>query len=561
MNRTYESHDGGPMEPTNFHATNRDQLFEQIYNGICAWIFKDGTSNGNYWGHMTDVLGIRPNPGIYSSLQFDKMGQIHFNSRPQYSEGEYTIINYRDVNGNQHTERLNLHPDNSAEVPVTTSTDTTALQAAVTAAQSAKTTADNNNSAAQTALTAAQSAASSAATALTSAQAHLTSVEAGVTDPATAATALRNAQSSLAAAQTAQSAASAAESTAAVTNSTAQATLSAAQAQQSTADSTAYAAQTALTSAQSRYQDLRNAAANVTAAQRALTSANVALTNAQSAASAAYVAASAANDWLTNSQNRLSAANVALSTANTSLASAQSAASAASDAVETARENLITDARVYQGSVVLKQINPFYAGTEVPTPELANSLSDDPTAGLLFESFRRSRSLPLADLPTGTTVAWVDPAQVRADAQVPGTHHEQVRVTFPDGSSLTMSLDMPVLAREANPTNTTTPAGAGTTAGKTSQASPAAKESATIPAGLHISNGQVVDAAGHVVAGYHVVNSHIVKNATTGKTTTNTNRQLPQTGSSDHHVGILGLTVAGLLAVIGLGGDARKQRN
>lgn len=421
--------------------TNMDQLHENIFNALVDFLFKDAASN---WGHMTDIVGTRGNDwaGVFSSVQYDKYGNLHFNSRPDWNSGEIRISG--NVQGTTQKDGSEQYPVEATEA----------------------------------------------------------------SRPGVDSAAVKQAQEKLDAATTAYKQA------------------------QTNNDQ----AQTALKQAQDKLVLLTNATQAIKDTQAKLDTATKALTAVQDAAAKAKEALPAA-------QKKADAAAAALK-------DAQGKEALTAQALKTAQDKLITDAKLYGESVQLKPVAAIHAGEELPALEIANPMKADPTQDLLTAQFVKMASAPMETLPSGTTASWANPDQVKADAQAEGTYDEDVLVTFPDGSTTTVTASLPVLA--ALP-----------------KAAPTTDESSKSVA-MHVENGKVVDAAGNVLTGYQLVNGQIVKGAATAmkaampakgaaaKAATPKANQLPQTGDASQ--GPVALGLAGLMTMFGLAGVGLKKR-
>ena len=155
-----------------------------------------------------------------------------------------------------------------------------------------------------------------------------------------------------------------------------------------------------------------------------------------------------------HSAKKLSKAKDAVKTAQDNLAKAQAHADATAKALANAKEALITDAKVYHDSVSIKPVT-IHKGENVPAPEIANPMTQDPTQSLVMGTYLKLAASKLDTIPTGTTAAWSDKAQLASDAQIVGNHQEGATVTFPDGSTMTLNVPLVVLDTETpvTPTN------------------------------------------------------------------------------------------------------------
>ena len=127
-----ESISDGYLTFSNDQAT-LDSIHEAIYDSILSMLFGDA---GSYWGHMTDLAGIRGwANGIYFGVQVDRNGQVHFNGNMVKIEGRQygSEISDSPLQFKYYTG----HPDTSARIPLTAdeSSQTQQLKQAVQDAQ------------------------------------------------------------------------------------------------------------------------------------------------------------------------------------------------------------------------------------------------------------------------------------------------------------------------------------------------------------------------------------------------------------------------------------------
>lgn len=250
-------------------------------------------------------------------------------------------------------------------------------------------------------------------------------------------------------------------------------------------------------------------------------------------------------------QKNLDVAKKVQASANENLASAKSELNAAVKA-------LWTDAKKY-GKVV--SVNPVTvtAGQNVPEPTLANKTFKESTNTAAQQLFTQLAVMPNADenaIPEGTNAQWVNSAKVQADAQTVGTYTEDVLVTFPDGTTVTVKATL-----------TVTPVANGGT-----------KTTVTLPNGYKISGNHVVDAQGNIVAGWTVQNGQAVpvvtfakdktvsptlgaaKNTSSTSASRQANKQanLPQTSDNKQEGALLSLLGASLLGVLGFASKKKE---
>ena len=167
---------------------------------------------------------------------------------------------------------------------------------------------------------------------------------------------------------------------------------------------------------------------------------------------------------LKNKQDALTKAQANAQTAAQNLKSAQDAVKKAQAheqdtqaALKLAKDNLITDSKVYGESVAIKdQTIHAHEINKIVSPEIANPMAKDPTQSLVMGAFLQMAASKLDTIPTGTTAKWNQPQNVSRDANLVGDHSEDVLVTFPDGSTTTVKMDLHVLVA-ANPSQPETP--------------------------------------------------------------------------------------------------------
>ncbi|WP_251547687.1 Rib/alpha-like domain-containing protein [Limosilactobacillus caecicola] len=455
------------------------------------------------------------------------------------------------------------------------STDTTALQQALTNAKSALETAQTAQTTAQSNYNSAKNVADAANEILATANQKLANAKQSLTD---AQNALANAKSSQTQANTAvteaqnaydqahqayldaqQDVATKQQKLQDAKNQLAkdQQALEAAQADVTTKQTALDQAQTALKSANDDLTSAKQAASDAAEKLNNLENAQELLKKAQDNLTAAQDQLKTAQELVQTAQNKLDADTPSLEqakndakTANDNLATAQTNYNKAKAAYDQAVSELITDAEQY-GDVVKTHDLTMTAGTAVPSPVLDNPMTAHRENNEVTAMFMNLAAISGDTIPEGTTITWSNPAQVNHDSQTAGDYQENVLITFPDGSTVTKTITLHV------------------------KANPALHQSSNSNNGLHINaQGQVVNAQGQIVPGYTVINGQIVKtNSTTPSTTANTttapitsrkqlnNGQLPQTGN--HSItGAIALGVSGMLSAIGLTAvNKKKSRN
>lgn len=579
-----------------YQGYTRDDLQRSVYEAITEFLFNDSLHD---YGHTTDVLATRypaeyntPNSSdkdnngnyymnyseVYLGVSFDydtsntpsqlgglkvlHPGQLHFISEWDPDSAYAKVVE-------QHVE----HPETGnekyrqsqwrQEIAVPTATDqTSAIKSAQTAVNNAQSAYDSAQTAlaqAQRTLDQAKNSQASAQSKLAQAQANLQQIQAETPSVDDAQAKLTAAQNKLASAkQMAQNAQKALEN---------------AQATKANADR-------ALDQAENTLDDAKTKAANAQVALKqandklnAVLGANKKVEDAQAKLDAAKAALQVAKSNHDTSAKKLSEAKETVKTAQDNLAKAQAHADATAKALANAKEALITDAKVYHDSVSIKPVT-IHKGENVPAPEIANPTAADPTQSLVMGAYLKLAASKLDTIPTGTTAAWSNKAQLASDAQIVGNHQEGATVTFPDGSTMTLNVPLVVLDTETpvtptnpgkpdhgktddhgtipvtpskpdqgktdpnKPVNPTTPSkpsdGHQTDTNKPSDNSHVTTPkddtktntttNTTLPSDAHIVNGQVVNAQGQVIPGFKVENGTIVaaSNSTTAAPAVNT---------------------------------------
>lgn len=421
-------------------ATNRDQLHEQLYKDVIGFLFQDGSNPG----HAKILLGMHTNMEKVTgtnnaSVQFDKYNQLHFNVEDK--------------------------ADTSTEIPVETSSQTddhaAQLASAKQTLQDAQTklaTATSEASQASADLANAKADAQHAADELKVAQDKLAHDSNSSMSPADAQAALKNAKVVLA-----QKQANLADAKKNLQNANTMKSQSDSALEKANAD--VKAAQDAVQTAQAKAKDANakvdaiktEIAKNNKAASDAetkLNQAKEALQVAQSKKDDADKALANAKAKLANKQDALKKAQADAQTAAQNLKNAQNAVKKAQAheqdtqaALAKAKDNLITDNKVYGDSVAIKD-QTIHAGeiNKIVDPEIANPMAADPTQNLVMGAFLQMAASKLDTIPTGTTASWGDLNTLNHDANTVGDHSEDVLVTFPDGSTTTVKMNLHVLA-------------------------------------------------------------------------------------------------------------------
>lgn len=561
-----------------YQGYTRDDLQRSVYEAITEFLFNDSLHD---YGHTTDVLATRypaeyntPNSSdkdnngnyymnyseVYLGVSFDydtsntpnqlgglkvlHPGQLHFISEWDPDSAYAKVVE-------QHVE----HPETGnekyrqsqwrQEIAVPTATDqTSAIKSAQTAVNNAQSAYDAAQAAlaqAQTVLDQAKSSQASAQSKLSEAQANLQRVQAETPSVDDAQAKLTAAQNKLASAkQMAQNAQKALEN---------------AQATKANADHALKQAENTLAGAKTKAANAQVALKQANDKLNAVLGANKKIEDAQAKLDAAKAALQVAKSNHDTSAKKLSKAKDAVKTAQDNLAKAQAHADATAKALANAKEALITDAKVYHDSVSIKPVT-IHKGENVPAPEIANPMTQDPTQSLVMGAYLKLAASKLDTIPTGTTAAWNDKAQLASDAQIIGNHQEGATVTFPDGSTMTLNVPLVVLDTETpvTPTNPgkpdqgktddhgTTPTPSKPDQGKTDDhkgddshtATPSnpttpskpsdnshvttpkgdtktdTTTNTTLPSDAHVVDGQVVNTQGQVIPGFKVENGTIV---------------------------------------------------
>ena len=460
-------------EKYEYQGLTRDDLQRGIYYGIREFLFDDSSE---LYGHTTDILGLRytsdydtpsnqnymnygNNGGIYLgvSFEYDTSDQpTEFAGQSIIHPGTFHFISEWDPDSayakvvEQHVE----HPETGnekyrqsqwrQEIAVPTATDQTSAiksaQTAVNNAQSAYDAAQTALAQAQTVLDQAKSSQASAQSKLAQAQANLQRVQAETPSVDDAQAKLTAAQNKLASAkQMAQNAQKALEN---------------AQATKTNADRALDQAENTLASAKTKAANAQVALKQANDKLNAVLGANKKIEDAQAKLDAAKAALQVAKSNHDTSAKKLSEAKDAVKAAQDNLAKAQAHADTTAKALANAKEALITDAKVYHDSVSIKPVT-IHKGENVPAPEIANPMAQDPTQSLVMGAYLKLAASKLDTIPTGTTAAWNNKTQLASDAQIVGNHQEGATVTFPDGSTMTLNVPLVVLDAETpvTPTN------------------------------------------------------------------------------------------------------------
>lgn len=206
-------------------------------------------------------------------------------------------------------------------------------------------------------------------------------------------------------------------------------------------------AQAKAKSAQERVDALTNGDQTVADAKDKLNAANQKLQVAKSNHEAAQDNLTKAQNELKQAQTKLENAKDEATKAASALKDAQTKADKTKDALAKAKDNLITDNKVYGDSVAIKDQTIHVSETsKLVDPQIANPMAADPTQSLVMGAFLQMAASKLDTIPTGTTASWGDLNTLNHDANTVGDHSEDVLVTFPDGSTTTVKMNLHVLA-------------------------------------------------------------------------------------------------------------------
>lgn len=310
-------------------------------------------------------------------------------------------------------------------------------------------TAQTQATTAQTAVTHAQTDQATAAAAVKAAQeqvaqdqAHAPAVVAAQGAVAQAQDEVTSQQRALATAQTALQTAAADQ--AAATKIAAQATTAVAQARQTVATQAAQVA-----TAQARVDQLKAAAPDLARAQAQLVAAQAALKTAQAQQAQAQLRQTTAAQAAAHAEAGLAQAQAAATSAAAALKDAEEQAAQAAAALAAARAHLMTDASVY-GPVIVVADQTVVQDHPVPAPQLLNpQVATTQPIRLRGNYLMLLTPTQLAAIPAGTMASWANPAQVRGAGHQVGNYLEAVLVTFPDGSTVTKTMTLHVVAAPA----------------------------------------------------------------------------------------------------------------
>ena len=163
-------------------------------------------------------------------------------------------------------------------------------------------------------------------------------------------------------------------------------------------------------------------------------------------------------------------------------------------------------------------------------------------------------------LPGGTTYTWQDSGKVADDVKKPGSHSEIIVVTYPDGSTDTVTVNVNVEPKSDDDSDKVPSDNTKTT--KTKKHAKHKKHSNTTDtAGIHSGNVNGENTSGVHSAGIGNGNgNHSSFYGNTGAKSEMDAKTLPQTGAQDNSLyGLIGLAFASLSAIIVLAGDKKRK--
>ncbi len=163
-------------------------------------------------------------------------------------------------------------------------------------------------------------------------------------------------------------------------------------------------------------------------------------------------------------------------------------------------------------------------------------------------------------LPGGTTYTWQDSGKVADDVKKPGSHSEIIVVTYPDGSTDTVTVNVNVEPKSDDDSDKVPADNTKTT--KTKKHAKHKKHSNTTDtAGIHSGNVNGENTSGVHSAGIGNGNgNHSSFYGNTGAKSEMDAKTLPQTGAQDNSLyGLIGLMFASLSAIIVLAGDKKRK--
>ncbi len=166
-------------------------------------------------------------------------------------------------------------------------------------------------------------------------------------------------------------------------------------------------------------------------------------------------------------------------------------------------------------------------------------------------------------LPGGTTYTWQDSGKVSDDVKKPGSHSEIIVVTYPDGSTATVTVNVNVEPKANDSQNEVPNSSNNTKPNKTKHNNTKKHGNSTTTSGIHSG-----DVNGESTSGVHAAG---VGNGNGNRSGLNGNsndamsdknaKTLPQTGAEANKAGLLGLAIASVGAILGLAGGKKKRKN
>lgn len=435
-----------------YNGLTRNDLQRGIYDAIKAMLFDD---MGESFGHATDILGIRETnankPVEFGvSYEYDTSDHVtNFAGQKNKNAGGFHFNSeFNSNNTNPNGKFFQAEWQKDVAIP---KTDDHAAQLAnakqaLQDAQAKLETAKQEASQASADLASAKADAKAAADELKAAQDKLVHDSGSSMSLADAQEALKNAKAVLAQKQVNLADAKKAAQKAQTMKSQSDSALASAKQEAQTAQKALANAQAKAKSAQEHVDALTSNDHAVADAKDNLNAANQKLQVAKSNHEAAQDNLTKAQNELKQAQTKLENAKNEATKAANALKDAQTKADKTKDALAKAKDNLITDSKVYGNSVAIKD-QTIHAGeiNKIVDPEIANPMAKDPTQSLVMGAFLQMAASKLDTIPTGTTATWNQPQNVSRDANLVGDHSEDVLVTFPDGSTTTVKMNLHVL--------------------------------------------------------------------------------------------------------------------
>ena len=577
---------------------------------------------GESFGHATDILGIRETnadkPVEFGvSYEYDTSDHVtNFAGQKNKNAGGFHFNSeFNSNNTNPNGKFFQAEWQKDVAIP---KTDDHAAQLAsakkeLQDAQAKLETAKQEASQASADLANAKADAQHAADELKAAQDKLAHDQGSSMSLADAQAALKNAKAVLAQKQANLADAQKAAQKAQDMKGQADSALASAKQEAQAAQKTLADAQAKAKSAQERVDALTNGDQAVADAKDKLNAANQKLQVAKSNHETAQENLTKTQNELKQAQTKLENAKNKATKAANALTDAQTKANNAKDTLAKAKAGLITDNKVYGESVAIKDQTIHISETsKLVDPQIANPMAADPTQNLVMGAFLQMAASKLDTIPTGTTASWSDLNTLNHDANTVGDHSEDVLVTFPDGSTTTVKMNLHVLAtvkpsqpdtpvvnpghdQTTTPTDPTDQPGHNVKPGDTTKpASKPSTEPSTTPSheeqqpGTHTdtptakpsdqqpstqpSGNQGQTKADHNVtvapsengSQTAVTNNNVklvaneVGNNNTPKRSDLNNGKLPQTGNHSE-AGLIGLGVASMMAMFGLISTQRRE--